>query len=468
MYVRQQGVTHCNRAKVSFGYTDRKVSWLEDRRRGAEDAQAFVWRERAVSYAELLAESTQAEHRLRDLGVGAGHVVALVGDHSPASCAMLLALAEREAIIVPLSARAPDHLAQLELAQVQFVLDLESDASSAVIRRDTIASHPLFATLRARSRPGLIVFSSGSTGTIKAALHDFSNLLERYVQPRQARRVLSFLLLDHLGGIHTLLHTLANGGTVVTVADRSPDVICAAIERHRVQLLPTSPTFLNMMLMSDAHRRFDLSSLELVTYGTEVMPGAVLARLASALPGVRLQQTYGLTELGVFPSRSRAPDSLWMSFGGEGYESRVDDGELWIRSKLAMLGYLNAPSPFDDDGWFNTHDRVLVDGDYIQILGRDSELINVGGQKVDPIEVERVLTELANVVDVTVYAHHSPITGNIVAARMVLARPEPLAELRVRVREHCASRLERHKAPMRLEIVPAIETTDRGKKRRSR
>ena len=83
-----------------------------------------------------------------------------------------------------------------------------------------------------------------------------------------------------------------------------------------------------------------------------------------------------------------------------------------------MLGYLNAPSPFDADGWFNTQDLVETDGDYIRILGRKSELINVGGEKVHPTEIENVLLQLDNVKDVTVRGRPNPITGEVVAAKI--------------------------------------------------
>ena len=102
----------------------------------------------------------------------------------------------------------------------------------------------------------------------------------------------------------------------------------------------------------------------------------------------------------------------------------LDGDALWLRSQTAMLGYLNAPSPFDEDGWYNTHDVVEVDGPYVRILGRTTELINVGGQKVYPSEVESALLELHNVSDVTVWGEANPVTGQVVAARVSLAQPE--------------------------------------------
>ena len=122
---------------------------------------------------------------------------------------------------------------------------------------------------------------------------------------------------------------------------------------HRVELLPTSPTFLNLLLLSEEHQRHDLSSLKLITYGTEPMPAHTLQKVHALFPEVKLLQTYGLSELGILRSQSRESGSLWMRVGGEGFETKIVDGRLFIRASSAMLGYLNAPNPFDADGFFD-------------------------------------------------------------------------------------------------------------------
>jgi len=242
--------------------------------------------------------------------------------------------------------------------------------------------------------------------------------------------------------------------------------VCQAIERHRVALLPTSPTFLNLLLISEAYSRYDLSSLCRITYGTEVMPPHTLRRLHEILPGVDLLQTYGLSEVGILRSKSRSADSLWVKVGGEDFETKIKDGGLWVRARSAMLGYLNAPSPFDDDGWFNTGDAVEVDGEYIRILGRKSELINVGGEKVFPVEVENVLLEMANVKDVAVTGAPNPITGQVVTAKFNLFNQEELPELRRRMREFCRGRLATYKIPAKIEIAEEAQYGERFKKMR--
>jgi len=142
----------------------------------------------------------------------------------------------------------------------------------------------------------------------------------------------------------------------------------------------------------------------------------------------------------------------------------VIDGVLWIKSKMAMLGYLNADAPFDDDGYFNTQDAVEVDGGYLRIHGRKSELINVGGEKVYPNEVESVLLETSNVADVTVSGRPNPVTGSIVQAAIKLISPEDSRSLRKRIDEHCASRLEPFKIPAAIVVSVGDHLNDRFKK----
>lgn len=313
--------------------------------------------------------------------------------------------------------------------------------------------HPLYLELRGRAHPGLILFSSGSTGKNKASLHDLVPFLEKFKVPRQALRTITFLLFDHIGGLNTLLYTLSNAGCVIAVEDRSPDSVCRAMEGHRAQLLPTFPTFMNLLLLSEAHARCDLSSLELVTYGTEVMPETTLRCFRSLFPQVRLLQTYGLSEVGILRSKSKSSDSLWVKVGGEGFQTRVVDGLLEIKAQSAMMGYLNHESPFTPDGWFMTGDAVEVDGEYIRILGRKSEIINVGGEKVYPAEVESVIQLMDGVEDVAVRGEPNPITGQMVVARVMLSREEDLKEFRSRLWAFCRKRLPRFKIPQKIQLV---------------
>lgn len=429
---------------------------------------ALVWRDQVTPYGWLRDAVLGWREDLRREAIPPGAVVSLEADFSPASIALLLALVEHRCIVVPLTrsveAKKPEFR---EIAQVEATMSVSGEDRVRVKFTGASASHELFARLRSAQHPGLVLFSSGSTGKSKAAVHDFVPLLEKFKVPRHALRTLTFLLFDHIGGVNTLLYVLANAGCVVTVQDRSPRAVCEAIEKHRVQLLPTSPTFINLLLVSEVHKDHDLSSVELVTYGTEVMPESTLARFHERFPRIRLLQTYGLSEVGILRSQSRSSDSLWIKVGGEGFETRVVDGMLQIRAQSAMLGYLNAPSPFTTDGWLPTGDAVEVDGDYLRIRGRQSEIINVGGEKVYPAEVESVLQSMDGVHDVTVGAERNPLTGNIVTAKVRLSTGETLPEFRARMRRFCQDRLQAFKIPQKVLIVDENMHGERFKKMRA-
>jgi long-chain acyl-CoA synthetase len=435
----------------------------------AREAQreALVWRDQSFSYDWLLQELDAVGRELDRAQLPPGPVVGIEADFSPRAVAILLALIERRAILVPLTSsveeKKPEFLATAD-AEIRVAIDPDDRWRIASTGRQ--ASHTLLRELKNRGSPGLVLFSSGSTGKSKAAVHDIVPMLEKFRVQRQTLRTITFLLFDHIGGFNTLLYSLSNAGCVITVESRDPDRVCEAIERHRVELLPTSPTFLNLMLVSEAYRRHDLSTLRLVTYGTEVMPESTLRRFHALFPSVTLQQTYGLSELGILRSKSRSSDSLWLKVGGEGFETRIVDGLLEIKARSAMLGYLNAPSPFTADGWFRTGDAVEVDGEWLRILGRRSELINVGGEKVYPAEVESVLQLMEGVEDVAVRGEPNPITGQIVAARVKLSTSESLGEFRRRMQAHCRDRLSRFMIPQRIEIVTDDLHGERFKKMR--
>lgn len=443
------------------------IDFLLKRFQDAAESDAIVWRGQTVSYTWLHDQIAQDSQTLEKRGVRAGSVVLLHADFSPSSISLFLALSGLGCIVVPLTRDATpqlDRFADIAQAEVSVTTD---DGDAAEVRfLSNRPDHEHYTTLRERGHPGLVLFTSGSTGESKAVVHDLDLILEKFKTPRPAFRTIAFLLFDHIGGVNTMLHTLSNAGCLVTIDDRRPEAVLATIEAHAVDLLPTSPTFLNLLLLSESHRDHDLSSLRLVTYGTEPMPQSTLRRFHELFPDIDLRQTYGLSEIGILRAKSRGPDSLWMKLGGEGIDTRLVEGILQIRARSAMLGYLNAPSSFTDDGWFDTGDEVEVEGEYLRILGRSSDIINVGGEKVHPAEVESVIEEMSNVAQATVYAEPNPLVGEAVCARVTLVNPESRKDFSVRMRQHCGERLLRHKVPVRVELVETHQHNERFKKQR--
>ena len=440
-------------------------NWLRESMIARGDATAVCNAEGTWSYKSLVDRSDAWTSILADVPPKA--VVAFDGDYGPGTISLLLALTWRGNVAVPLSKDvAAHHRDFAAIAQAEYWIS-STDSTPEARATGVTADHSFYAVLRDRQAPGLVLFSSGSTGTHKAAVHDLSRLLDKFKTPRPRLTTLVFLQLDHIGGINTLFHTLANGGAVVVAEARSAAAVCRAIARHRVELLPTSPTFLNLLMLSEEHRRQDLSSLKVITYGTEPMPESTLQRAVAEFPGVSLRQTYGLSELGILRCQSRSADSLWVRVGGEGYETKVVDGRLWIRAHSAMLGYLNAPTPFAADGFFDTGDMVDLDGEWIRLRGRQSDIINVGGSKVYPAEVESVLLDLDNVADVSVSGERNPITGQIVVATIRLRRPEAADAFKARMLEHCRPRLSAYKIPVRVRFTDGELHSARFKRSRS-
>lgn len=426
---------------------------------------AIIWKGESYSYDWLHGCIRDWRHTIDFYRIKQGTTVALEGDFSPNSIALLLALIEKSCIIIPLdNATQKNKLKLLKIAQAEFVFSVHVNDEVTIKKLPVSARNDLYTTLKQRLHPGLVLFTSGTSGEPKAAVHDFLALLEKFKTKRKSLRTLNFLLFDHWGGLNTMFYILSNGGTIVAVKDRSPGAICSLIEKHHIELLPTSPTFLNLLLISEAYKKHDLSSLKIISYGTEPMLESTLMRMNKLFPAVKLQQTYGSIEVGVLRSKSQGDDSLWVKIGGEGFQTRVVDGILQIKAESAMLGYLNAPSPFTDDGWFNTGDAVECRGSYMRILGRKSEVINVGGEKVCPAEVESVIQEMGNVSEVTVYGERSPIVGNIVCAKVSLLQHEDCKEFISRLKKNCREKLTRYKVPVKVFIVNEKQHGNRYKK----
>ena len=197
------------------------------------------------------------------------------------------------------------------------------------------------------------------------------------------------------------------------------------------------------------------------------MPESTLKRFNYLFPNIKLLQTYGLSEVGILRSKSKSSDSLWIKVGGEGYRTRVVDGMLEIKAKSAMLGYLNAPNPFTDDGWFKTGDSVEVNGEYIKILGRKTEIINVGGEKVYPQDVENIILKHPRVLDALVYGEKNPIIGNIVCAKILLSELEDDNTIIIEdIKKHCKDRMQRFKVPVKITISKNRLFNNRMKKKR--
>lgn len=377
--------------------------------------------------------------------VKSGDVVALIGDFDPLSIATLLNLVDKKVILVPLTNLTKDqHNYFFESAFVNVVIE-----GSKVLRIADQQPNEYLDKLRSLKHSGLVLFSTGTTGRPKAILHDFEPFLERFNTPRPTLRTLNFLLFDHIGGLNTLFHTLFNGGVVIAPEERSISHILDICKAHNVEAMPTTPTFLRMLLMSGEIPKKFPKSVKIITYGTERMDQPTLDALCNILPDVDFRQTFGMSELGILRVKSESRNSLYMKIGGEGVEYKVIDDILFIRSKTRMVGYLNAASPFDEEGWYNTKDIVEAKGDMIKVTGRTTEVINVGGLKFMASEVERVALDYGGVKFVKVFPKQNPITGE--HAEMEIQLNDEQFDLKL-YKKFLNDNLQSHMVPRRIHI----------------
>jgi len=382
--------------------------------------------------------------------VRSGDVVAVIGDFDPQSILTLLNLIDKNTIIVPLTVETKSqHEYFFESALVDVVIEGDS-----VKRLNHNLTHKFIKQLREQKHAGLVLFSTGTTGRPKAILHDLTLFMQRFETPRPTLKTINFLLFDHIGGLNTLLHTLFNKGTVVAPKSRSVKDILAACAKYEVEALPTTPTFLRMMLMSGLIPSKIPESLKIITYGTERMDQPTLDTLCELLPKIDFRQTFGMSELGIVRVKSEARNSLFMKVGGEGVETRVISDVLEIRSQTRMLGYLNAESPFDSDGWYNTKDIVEERDGFYKVTGRTSEVINVGGLKFMASDVEKVALSFSDVELVKVEGKPNPITGQHVELTVQPSKDKSIDKKELK--SFLSSSLANHMLPKRIKFSQII------------
>lgn len=394
-------------------------------------------------------------------------VVAILGDYSFENIALFMALFEHKCVIVPITSNVKtvqDEYIKESFCQYVF----EFNNKEFLIKNVALDSiHPMIETLQKNQHSGLVLFSSGSTGKPKAMIHNLDTLIDSYSNKRpKAMNMLVFLMFDHIGGLNTLFNALCMGACLIIPKNKEPKTICELIAKYKIMVLPSSPTFLNLILISGEHKNYDLSTLRMITYGTETMQESLLLRLKEQFPKVKFLQTFGTSETGISTTASKSSESLYMKLDDANCEYKIVDNELYLRSKTQVLGYLNASmDAFTSDGWFKTGDLVETTEDgYVKIIGRSKEVINVGGQKVLPAEVESTLLTIPGIDDCLVYGVANAITGQTVVCDVVLSLKDE--NIKKTIRSFCKDKLDAFKIPTKVNVVEKTNFSERFKKMR--
>ena len=431
---------------------------------------SIIHSSRVILYSELVENILLYNSKLDKLKIKRGEVVFILGDYSFDSISLFFSLALNGNIIVPLTTENEQEIKErIQITQPDWIFKLSSNSENRIEYDVKLPRHVLLDSLIESQSSGLILFSSGSTGKPKAMVHNLENLLSNYIDKKgKEMNFLVFLMFDHIGGLNTLFNCLSMGVTITIPENRNPNDIAKLIEKHKINIVPASPTFLNLMLISNVFDIYDLSSIKMITYGTETMPESLLLKLKEKLQRVKLLQTFGTSETGIMKTSSMSSSSTYLKFDDPNQEFKIVNNELWLRSKTQVLGYINhSNESFTEDGWFMTGDLVEQTSDgFIKIVGRSKEVINVGGEKVLPAEVESVILQIESVQDCIVKSEKNAITGQMVCAEVVLKNGYNLKEEKIKIKTFCKLKLENYKVPVRITQIQKVLYTERYKKNR--
>jgi acyl-coenzyme A synthetase/AMP-(fatty) acid ligase len=316
-----------------------------------------------------------------------------------------------------------------------------------------------------------ILLTSGTTGRPKLAVHTLASLAGSawHTDPASASLVWStFYDMRRYGGLHIFLHAALTGTSlVVSSALESTKDFLARAGAHGVTNISGTPSHWRRALMSPFADRINP---EYIRMSGEIVDQAILNQVQAQYPHARVVHTFASTEAGV---GFNVNDGL-MGFlaeiltGNPLIEMKVKDGTLRIRSTRTAVRYLGDDSPVlkDDEGFVDTGDTLELRGGRYYFTGRRDGIINVGGYKVHPEEVEAVINRHPVVAMSLVKAKKNPITGALVVADVVLKTlpmdgpPDPL---RQDILQFCRGELAPHMVPTVINIVPMLAVGESGK-----
>lgn len=324
-----------------------------------------------------------------------------------------------------------------------------------------------------------VVFTSGTTGRPKAAMvtHRAAMTVATFYRDllglTPADRTAIHLPFSYVSGhISQLNPFMLAGGAAVPMPGFSAAELLRVIAAHRISVIDVVPSIFALLLREPAFGTTATASLRAAYFGGAPMPAATIDALRARQPGLRLFNVYGMSEtagvIAALPDEDLAtrPDSVGRPAAGAQVSIDGTSGELLVRGPTVTPGYWNDPqataAALDGDGWLRTGDVARVDaGGYLRIVDRVKDMINRGGVKIYPADVEHALTSHPGVVAAVAVGLPDGLAGEMVAACVVL-RPGASTDL-TEVRAQLRGLLPVHARPRRLIAVAAIPRNATGK-----
>jgi acyl-coenzyme A synthetase/AMP-(fatty) acid ligase len=310
-----------------------------------------------------------------------------------------------------------------------------------------------------------VLFTSGTTGEPKMVAHTLEGLTGA-IQPAASADIIwgTFYDIRRYGGLQILLRALLGHASLV-LSDADEDVadFLARLGRHGVTHLTGTPSHWRRALMSPANAAI---APRYVRLSGEIADQAVLDSLKARFPNAAIGHAYASTEAGVGFEVTDGLEGFPANYVGRpgAVEMRVEDGRLHLRSPRTASAYVGGGPTLQNDGWVDSGDMVEMRGDRYYFIGRTGGIINVGGLKINPEEVEAVINRQPGVRASRVSGRKSPITGAIVVADVVLTdAANDNATFRDSILAACRDVLPAFKVPAMLRVVPSLPLTAGGK-----
>ena len=466
---------------------------------------ALYFEGQAISYSELWQLVEASTQRLMELGITpydrqavCGPRVAYLGLNHPSMLVLLTALQRLGAVCLPLNYRlAPAELAAIaQHAQLSLLIadsQHENVASGLVPGLKTVSValfDPAIPSSDARaeiteppaSTPALLVYTSGTTGLPKGALHTQAGLavncqISVHAHALQASdHVLTALPLFHVGGLCIQTLPALYAGSTVTLQPRfEPSAWLAALQQQRPSLSLMVPATLRAVLDHPKFASTDITCLRILSAGSSTIPLALITPWHAR--GVPVCQIYGATETGPVSIYQQAHEAV-KSIGcagraGVGVQVRLvrdgadvpqgSVGEIWLRGPNVMQQYWRDEAHAAlEDGWFRTGDLAHLDAQGVYtVVGRSKDMIISGGENIYPAELENVLANCASIADCAVIGQSDARWGEVAVAVIVRKRDARLSEHDVLALFN--GQLAKFKHPRRVIFASSLPKTTTGK-----
>ena len=425
---------------------------------------ALISRDEACSWRELVGE---LRNQSQALATWQGQRVGLVLSPTVTSITRFLSLASAGIHTYLIATNTPEDQLHEWAKDLGLACLLHPDGSKSETDFGKPSRSPADGSTK------ITILTSGTTGKPKAVEHTWNSLVRPVRQGGASNPIWLLTYRPHLyAGLQVMLQFLLNYGTLVlpTEGAVADDLVSLAVE-NGVEFASATPSYWRWLMTTSNRDLLGQVPLKQITLGGEAVDQSTLDALAGIFPKTRLVHIYATTELGrcfsVTDGRAGFPKRFLEQISADGIEMKIDDGELVVRSANAMSGYDRTEMESPQVEWFRTSDLVRVDDDRVFFVGRKTDMINVGGNKVYPLEVERVIRSVDGVADTRVYAETSSIVGELVKCDLVVQPGSDPDEVEKAVRAATLANLQDYQCPRFISVVDHIPRTDAGKTNRN-